>query len=127
LVDVAVVVSRYFGGTKLGVGGLARAYSEAAVAVLNAAPKLVGTYALRNRIVYHYAQTAAVMRAIELFDAQAFEHGFADGPNEPEISFSLPRLRLEEMTSYLRDVSGGSLSIQSLGPVILYRPWTLLG
>lgn len=35
LKDIIVVVTRYFGGTKLGVGGLARAYSSAAEAVLN--------------------------------------------------------------------------------------------
>lgn len=38
LVDVAVVVTRYFGGVKLGAGGLVRAYSGAAVAVVDAAP-----------------------------------------------------------------------------------------
>jgi uncharacterized YigZ family protein len=32
--DVVIVVTRYYGGTKLGVGGLARAYSEAAKEVL---------------------------------------------------------------------------------------------
>ncbi|MFH1051051.1 MAG: YigZ family protein [bacterium] len=34
LSDLIVVVTRYFGGTKLGVGGLARAYSDAAESVL---------------------------------------------------------------------------------------------
>jgi len=34
LTNVAVVVTRYFGGTKLGVGGLARAYRDAARAAL---------------------------------------------------------------------------------------------
>ena len=33
--DVVVVITRYFGGTLLGTGGLARAYSEAVKAALN--------------------------------------------------------------------------------------------
>lgn len=34
--DVVVVITRYFGGTKLGTGGLVRAYSDAVRAVVNA-------------------------------------------------------------------------------------------
>ncbi len=37
LVNVAVVVVRYFGGTKLGTGGLVRAYSDAVNLVVNEA------------------------------------------------------------------------------------------
>lgn len=39
LTDCGVVVVRYFGGIKLGTGGLARAYRDAAQAVLAAAPR----------------------------------------------------------------------------------------
>ena len=38
LVDVVAVVTRYFGGTLLGTGGLVRAYSEATQAAIGAAP-----------------------------------------------------------------------------------------
>lgn len=39
LTNVLVVVTRYFGGTKLGTGGLVRAYSDAAIAALDTAGK----------------------------------------------------------------------------------------
>ena len=39
ITDTLIVVSRYFGGIKLGAGGLIRAYSHAAAEVLNAAKK----------------------------------------------------------------------------------------
>lgn len=38
--DLIVVVTRYFGGTKLGVGPLARAYADAACAVLETCNKI---------------------------------------------------------------------------------------
>lgn len=37
--DAALVVTRYFGGTKLGTGGLVRAYGDAARAVLEMVPR----------------------------------------------------------------------------------------
>jgi putative IMPACT (imprinted ancient) family translation regulator len=58
--DVAAVVTRYFGGTKLGTGGLVRAFSGALKAALEALPRaervehksftLVLPYALYDRV-----------------------------------------------------------------------------
>ncbi len=49
--DIALVVTRYFGGTKLGTGGLVRAYTDAAKAVLSVLP-------LAEKVPTHTTMTA---------------------------------------------------------------------
>lgn len=53
--DVAVVVTRYFGGTKLGTGGLVRAYSDAVRQVLATLPRAekVPTHTVMIVLPYH--------------------------------------------------------------------------
>lgn len=43
--DAAIVVTRYFGGTKLGTGGLVRAYGDAARAIVEQTPRALKTLA----------------------------------------------------------------------------------
>ncbi len=52
--DVVLVVTRYFGGTKLGTGGLVRAYSDAVRAVLSVLPRAekICTHLVRFSISY---------------------------------------------------------------------------
>lgn len=52
--NAAVVITRYFGGTKLGTGGLVRAYSDSVREVLAAAPRaqLVPTHTLLMAVPY---------------------------------------------------------------------------
>lgn len=56
--DAAVVVTRYFGGTKLGTGGLVRAYGDAVKAVLAITPKAekVPTHLVMVAIPYSYVE-----------------------------------------------------------------------
>ena len=56
--DLAIVVTRYFGGTKLGTGGLVRAYSDAAKAVLTILPRAekVPTHTVMLVIPYNYLE-----------------------------------------------------------------------
>ncbi len=67
---VVVVVVRYYGGTKLGAGGLVRAYGEAAAAVLDAAE--IEEALTRTALVlrFDYGLQGAVQGALNGFDAE---------------------------------------------------------
>lgn len=70
LTDVLVVVTRYYGGTKLGVGGLMRAYAEAAGAALDAARVREVVVRVPVRLRFAFADTSPAMRLLDLFDAE---------------------------------------------------------
>ncbi|WP_298952802.1 YigZ family protein [uncultured Nonlabens sp.] len=65
LSDVLVVVSRIFGGTKLGVGGLISAYREAAKISLETAQIKTRTITASIEIKFEYPQMSQVMRFID--------------------------------------------------------------
>lgn len=78
LTNTLVVVTRYYGGTKLGTGGLIRAYGEAAALVLASAT--TEERILRDTVTvrFAYADTSPAMHAIGQVDAQIIDTVYAD-------------------------------------------------
>ena len=65
LTNVAVVVVRYFGGTKLGVGGMMNAYKTAALEALNNAEIIECTIDEEFEISFGYPEMNTVLRFIK--------------------------------------------------------------
>lgn len=68
LTNVLVVVVRYFGGVKLGVGGLISAYKTSAEEALNKAVIIQKEVTETIQVIYDYAATPEVMRLVKEFD-----------------------------------------------------------
>lgn len=63
--NILVVVVRYFGGVKLGVGGLVSAYKETAKMALENSEIVEKTIDIRYRITFGYKDMNRVMRVIK--------------------------------------------------------------
>lgn len=76
LTNVLVVVIRYFGGTKLGVGGLISAYRMAAQLALDAVTIVEREIVSPISIEYDYSATPEVMRLIKEFELEVHTQKF---------------------------------------------------
>jgi uncharacterized YigZ family protein len=75
--DVTVVIVRYFGGTKLGTGGLVKAYTEAAQAVLSVLPVTEKVERQTVQLTIPYNLYEIVRRLIETHHGQVATEEFA--------------------------------------------------
>jgi uncharacterized YigZ family protein len=92
ITDVLVVVVRYFGGIKLGVGGLITAYRAAAEDALQHAVVLEKEVYTPVTLLYDYAATPDVMRLVKEYDLTIVAQDFQEGCRlEGEV-----RLKMEE-------------------------------
>ena len=76
--NVLCVVTRYFGGTKLGTGGLVRAYSEAARKALDAAGTKKNYLKARYRLVVDFSLYDRWQNALRKIGAEVIDSDFTD-------------------------------------------------
>ena len=66
--DIVVAIVRYFGGTKLGTGGLQRAYTYAVSQVLTGLPTKLKVERTRLELTYDYTHDGSISRLLERYD-----------------------------------------------------------
>jgi|TARA_R110000751_G_scaffold937_26_gene3627 uncharacterized YigZ family protein len=98
LSDVLVVVSRIFGGTKLGVGGLISAYRETAKLALSNAKIVTRTITADVEIYFEYPQMSQVMRYIE---EEHFKIKKQEMTTSCSITIAVPKSRQQEVADVL--------------------------
>ena len=109
LTNAVVVVTRWYGGTKLGVGGLMRAYGGAAGHALDRAERRIVILKRRLDVRFPYDCTGAVQG---LLSAHGIEPASADYGAAVHMVLDVPERDLEEFTSALRDRTAGRVEME---------------
>jgi uncharacterized YigZ family protein len=78
LTNTLVIVTRYFGGTKLGTGGLMRAYADAADAALEWASVVEKVVRTPVRLRFAYDDTTPARQVLQRFDAEVTASDYTD-------------------------------------------------
>jgi len=108
LMNVIVIVTRYFGGIKLGVGGLKRAYFESACDCLDKCHKKEIVIKKPFEIEFDYKNISQVMQYIE-------KSGFTIKDNKSAekviLMLEIPLSGVKGFYSVITEVTGGKVKI----------------
>jgi len=108
LTNVLIIVTRYYGGTKLGTGGLIRAYGGSAKMTIEAAEIVKRVLKNRVRIQTTYDDISIVMRLIDQFDGTIAEQ---DCGKEIEMTVKVRRSEVENFREQLVEQTAGRINI----------------
>jgi uncharacterized YigZ family protein len=109
--DTLVIVTRWYGGTKLGTGGLARAYGEAARLALEASPPRT----LWREVVLQLSFAFEDMGTVETLLAKSGESVLRVERTfdpEPRLTLAVKKSRVEALRSHFVEASAGRVRIR---------------
>ena len=117
LTDVCAVVTRYFGGTLLGTGGLVRAYSDSLKEALAATETAVLNTGFKVSIRCDYSTANRLKRMAASMDLYTMEESYAE---DCGLIYLVPEEETGNFTRKVSDLSAGAASAVILEKVLYY-------
>lgn len=108
LTDVAVVVTRYFGGILLGKGGLTRAYSKAAAMAVESARMMELCPAYKVSVAASYSYYDRIVYSLPEFDVRITDTVYSDAVS---IILAVRKESFEALSKKLRDITNGEVDV----------------
>ena len=109
--DAVVVVTRYFGGTKLGKGGLVRAYSAAVRSVIEEVPVAQKITATTVAVCLPYTLFEQVSLMVTSYSGHVIDRTFSA---DVHMVIQLPSDQRRDFERALQELSRGSLQVDIL-------------
>lgn len=110
--QVMVVVTRYFGGIKLGVGGLVRAYSGGAAKCLDGGRLVTLQKRLQCSLEADFAMADSVHRLLDRFEAEKLNESWAGEGLEMQLEVN--ESEFGALRDALSEVSRGAINLRRL-------------
>ena len=107
LYNVAIVVTRYFGGILLGTGGLVRAYSAAATGAINASGIIKMSHCFECELLCDYNQYGKISNIINECGGIIINTDFTQ---EINVCFYLKKENLSILSKKILEMSSGALN-----------------
>jgi uncharacterized YigZ family protein len=102
--DVAAVVTRYYGGIKLGTGGLVKAYGGAVQHALESMPRAERVDYVEIGVTLPYTSIATARRLLAAYEAELVGEEYGA---DVRFMLRLPESRVDELRAALLDATGG--------------------
>ncbi|NLU32372.1 MAG: YigZ family protein [Clostridiaceae bacterium] len=112
LVNVAIVVTRYFGGILLGAGGLVRAYGKAAAGGVQGAREVTVRTCVEARIDVEYHLSGKLRNMLM---SEGFTLAGADYSHLVAFTVLLPENQKAKLEEKVNDITGGRASLEYAG------------
>jgi uncharacterized YigZ family protein len=109
LTYLIIVITRYFGGVKLGVGPLGKAYYETALECLKQTKVQTKTLHTKGIISYKFEHSSLVHRTLSKFSAVIENSLFGE---EPSIVFLIPTQEVEALLTDLANSSNNKIKVE---------------
>ena len=108
LKDVLVIVVRYFGGVKLGTGGLVRAYGGGAVDVLDKAQIIERKMMDQCQVVIDYSLYGGLINQLSEIDVLPVDEKFEE---RVSLTFQIPIDETDDFIKWLEDQTSANFDI----------------